>query len=200
MKHKRNRSNASAFPADFAMEQRTGSSRPPALARTRPHTEGQPASGNGKPSLGNSAKEGTVPKGAKERVKADADKPVEPRRRGSASNGGDSAIKLYLREIAKIKPLTPRTEIELTSRIQKGDPKAREKMIKANLGLVVQIARNYEAIGAPLLDLISEGNMGLLKAVERFNPAKGAKLSTCGSRWIHRSIRRALGMGEIPRG
>ena len=71
-------------------------------------------------------------------------------------------------------------------------PLAREQMIKANLRLVVKIARDYEDLGLPLLDLISEGNIGLIKAVERFDPAKGAKLSTYGSWWIKQAIKRAL--------
>ena len=86
---------------------------------------------------------------------------------------GDTAIKLYLREIGQVKLLTPEEEIELAARIKKGDRKAREQMIKANLRLVVKIARDYEGIGLPLLDLISEGNIGLMKAVERFDPRKG---------------------------
>ena len=105
---------------------------------------------------------------------------------------GDTAIKLYLREIGLVKLLTPQEEIELAARIKKGDKKAREHMIKANLRLVVKIARDYEGIGLPLLDLISEGNIGLMKAVERFDPAKGGKLSTYGSWWIKQSIKRAL--------
>jgi len=105
---------------------------------------------------------------------------------------GDSAIKLYLREIGQVKLLTPQEEIVLAARIKKGDKKAREQMIKANLRLVVKIARDYEGIGLPLLDLISEGNIGLMKAVERFDPAKGGKLSTYGSWWIKQSIKRAL--------
>jgi len=88
--------------------------------------------------------------------------------------------------------LTPQEEIELAARIKKGDKKAREHMIKANLRLVVKIARDYEGIGLPLLDLISEGNIGLMKAVERFDPSKGGKLSTYGSWWIKQSIKRAL--------
>ena len=91
-----------------------------------------------------------------------------------------------------MKLLTPQEEIELAARIKKGDKKAREQMIKANLRLVVKIARDYEGIGLPLLDLISEGNIGLMKAVERFDPKKGGKLSTYGSWWIKQSIKRAL--------
>jgi RNA polymerase primary sigma factor len=105
---------------------------------------------------------------------------------------GDTAIKLYLREIGQVKLLTPLEEIELAARIKKGDKKAREQMIKANLRLVVKIARDYEGIGLPLLDLISEGNIGLMKAVERFDPKKGGKLSTYGSWWIKQAIKRAL--------
>ena len=113
-------------------------------------------------------------------------------RRESSRYDGDTAIKLYLREIGQVKLLTPQEEIELAARIKKGDKKAREQMIKANLRLVVKIARDYEGIGLPLLDLISEGNIGLMKAVERFDPAKGGKLSTYGSWWIKQSIKRAL--------
>ena len=105
---------------------------------------------------------------------------------------GDTAIKLYLREIGQVKLLTPQEEIELAARIKKGDRKAREQMIKANLRLVVKIAHDYENFGLPLLDLINEGNIGLMKAVERFDPSKGGKLSTYGSWWIKQSIKRAL--------
>src|SRR5579883_646434 len=116
--------------------------------------------------------------------------PLQERERSSYD--GDTAIKLYLREIGQVRLLTPQEEIELAARIKKGDKKAREQMIKANLRLVVKIARDYEGIGLPLLDLISEGNIGLMKAVERFDPAKGGKLSTYGSWWIKQSIKRAL--------
>lgn len=112
--------------------------------------------------------------------------------RDRGSYDGDTAIKLYLREIGQVKLLTPLEEIELAARIKKGDKKAREQMIKANLRLVVKIAHDYEGFGLPLLDLISEGNIGLMKAVERFDPAKGGKLSTYGSWWIKQSIKRAL--------
>jgi RNA polymerase primary sigma factor len=121
-----------------------------------------------------------------------ADEPVAHVERERTSYDGDTAIKLYLREIGQVKLLTPQEEIELAARIKKGDKKAREQMIKANLRLVVKIARDYEGIGLPLLDLISEGNIGLMKAVERFDPSKGGKLSTYGSWWIKQSIKRAL--------
>jgi RNA polymerase primary sigma factor len=108
------------------------------------------------------------------------------------SYDGDTAIKLYLREIGQVKLLTVQEEIDLAAKIKKGDKKAREQMIKANLRLVVKIAHDYEGLGLPLLDLINEGNIGLMKAVERFDPAKGGKLSTYGSWWIKQSIKRAL--------
>ncbi len=118
----------------------------------------------------------------------DAGAPVKER----GAYDADTAIKLYLREIGQVKLLTPDEEIELAAKIKKGDKKAREDMIKANLRLVVKIAHDYEGLGLPLLDLINEGNIGLMKAVERFDPAKGGKLSTYGSWWIKQSIKRAL--------
>jgi RNA polymerase primary sigma factor len=104
----------------------------------------------------------------------------------------DTGIKIYLREIGRIPLLTPQEEIELAARIKKGDREARALMIKANLRLVVKIAHDYANLGLPLLDLVSEGNIGLMKAVERFDPAKGGKLSTYGAWWIKQSIKRAL--------
>ncbi len=108
------------------------------------------------------------------------------------ANGLAAAEKLYLAEIGKAKPLTPRAEMVLAARIRKGDQQARQQMLKANLRLVAKIAPAYEGLGLPLLDLLSEGNLGLLKAVERFDPAKGGTLSSYGSRWIKLSMQRAL--------
>lgn len=105
---------------------------------------------------------------------------------------GNTAFNLYLREVGQTKLLTPEEELKLAARVKKGDKQARELMIKANLRLVVKIARTYEDYGMPLLDLINEGNIGLIKAVERFNPRKGAKLSTYSSWWIKQGIKRAL--------
>ena len=106
-------------------------------------------------------------------------------------DSGDS-LSVYMREIAETPLLTPLEEVELAKRIQAGDKDARTHMIKANLRLVVKIARDYSGYGLPLADLISEGNIGLVKAVERFDPEKGGKLSTYGSWWIKQSIKRAL--------
>src|SRR6266851_4617364 len=107
-------------------------------------------------------------------------------------NESDPGLNQYLREIGRIPLLTPQQEIELAGKIKKGDAEARERMINSNLRLVVTIAHEYTNLGLPLLDLISEGNIGLTKAVERFNPAKGAKLSTYAMWWIKQSIKRAL--------
>lgn len=103
-----------------------------------------------------------------------------------------SAIKLYMQEIGQIPLITREEEVVLAGRIKKGDEEARSKMIKANLRLVVKIAHDYANFGLPLLDLISEGNIGLIKAVERFDPNKGGKLSTYAAWWIKQSIKRAL--------
>ena len=134
-----------------------------------------------------SLKEGRAPNGAFEQPLPAA--PAEPRSREPGSSG---ALELYLREVGQVKLLTPGEEIVLARRVRKGDEMAREHMIRANLRLVVKIARDYEGLGLPLLDLINEGNIGLMKGVERFDPAKGAKLSTYASWWIKQSIKRAL--------
>ena len=104
----------------------------------------------------------------------------------------DSSLRVYLREITQTELLTAAEEVALAARIKAGDERARATMIKANLRLVVKIAQDYSGYGLPLADLISEGNIGLMKAVERFDPAKGGKLSTYGSWWIKQSIKRAL--------
>lgn len=104
----------------------------------------------------------------------------------------DPGIKIYLREIGQTDLLTPEQEVQLAKRIKKGDEEARSLMIRANLRLVVKIAHDYARYGLPLLDLISEGNIGLMKAVERFDPKKGGKLSTYAAWWIKQAIKRAL--------
>ena len=104
----------------------------------------------------------------------------------------DTNIGLYLREISQVPLLTPQEEVKLAAQIKRGNKKAREQMIKANLRLVVKISHDFSNYGLPLLDLVSEGNIGLMKAVERFDPKKGGKLSTYASWWIKQSIKRAL--------
>jgi len=104
----------------------------------------------------------------------------------------DTAMKVYLREIGRIPLLTPEQEIELARKIRNGDREARTLMINANLRLVVTIAQDYVNRGLPLLDLIAEGNIGLMTAVDRFEPSKGAKVSTYAAWWIRQAIKRAL--------
>src|SRR5947209_2347956 len=107
-------------------------------------------------------------------------------------NETDLGLKRYLQEIGQFPLLTPQEEIAIAGKIKDGGAAARTQMIKSNLRLVVTIARDYTNLGLPLLDLISEGNIGLTKAVERFEPTKGAKLSTYAMWWIKQSIKRAL--------
>ncbi len=101
-------------------------------------------------------------------------------------------IKMYLKEIGKISLLTPSRERELARRAQKGDPKAKEELITANLRLVVSIAKRYIGRGLTFLDLIQEGNIGLIKAVEKFDWKKGYKFSTYATWWIRQAITRAI--------
>ena len=118
--------------------------------------------------------------------------PIQRAPNGSSTEQSEPIITLYLREIGRVKLLTRQEEVELAIRVQNGDREARDEMIKANLRLVVKIARGYEGLGLPLLDLISEGNIGLMRAVERYDPTKGGKLSTYSSFWIRHMITVAL--------
>jgi RNA polymerase primary sigma factor len=103
-----------------------------------------------------------------------------------------AALNAYLREINRISLLTPELERELAYRIQGGDLEAREHMIQANLRLVVSIAKNYAGRGLTLMDLIEEGNIGLMRAVEKFDPGEETRFSTYATWWIKQAIRRAL--------
>lgn len=102
------------------------------------------------------------------------------------------AIRLYLKDIKKLPLLTPEEEISLAEKIKKGDKKARHKMIQANLRLVISIAKKYSHLGVSMMDLIEEGNLGLMKAVEKFNPKKGYRFSTYGAWWIRQYVSRAI--------
>jgi RNA polymerase primary sigma factor len=103
-----------------------------------------------------------------------------------------STLQLYLNDIRRTPLLTAEEESQLAVRVRRGDQAAREHMIKANLRLVVKIAYDYNHLGLPILDLISEGNLGLIKAVERFDPTRGGKLSTYAAWWIKQSMKRAV--------
>jgi len=101
-------------------------------------------------------------------------------------------IKSYLKEIKNIALLTAQQEVELARRIQKGDKKAREDMIRANLRLVISIAKRYTNLGIALSDLIEEGNIGLMRGVDKFDPEKGFRFSTYAAWWIKQGISRAI--------
>ncbi len=104
----------------------------------------------------------------------------------------DDSVRLYLREIGKIPLLSPEEELDLAHRVLKGDKKAKDKMVEANMRLVVSIAKRYSGRGLDFLDLIQEGNTGLLRAVEKFDPEKGFKFSTYATWWIRQAITRAI--------
>ena len=104
----------------------------------------------------------------------------------------ERCLETYLVEINEVPLLTAEEERELGKRIQAGDLQARERMIRANLRLVVSVAKTYADRGLSLQDLIAEGNIGLMKAAEKFDPAAGCRFSTYGTWWIKQSIRRAL--------
>ena len=104
----------------------------------------------------------------------------------------EHALKSYFREIRSIPLLTPKEEIELNKKIKKGDEKARKRMIQSNLRLVINIAKRYIHFGIPLLDLIEEGNLGLMKAVDKFDHRKGFRFSTYAAWWIRQGITRSI--------
>jgi len=101
-------------------------------------------------------------------------------------------VRMYLREIGKISLLTPEEEVELAKRVEEGEEEAKKKLIEANLRLVVSIAKKYIGRGLSFLDLIQEGNLGLIRAVEKFDYRKGFKFSTYATWWIRQAITRAI--------
>jgi RNA polymerase primary sigma factor len=104
----------------------------------------------------------------------------------------DDPVKMYLKEIGQIRLLTAKQEVELAKRMQKGDHEAKKRLVESNLRLVVSIAKRYVGRGMLFLDLIQEGNMGLIRAVEKFDYKKGYKFSTYATWWIRQAITRAI--------
>ena len=104
----------------------------------------------------------------------------------------DDSVRMYLREIGKIPLLSPEEESELANKIVKGNKKAKDKMVESNMRLVVSIAKRYVGRGLDFLDLIQEGNTGLMRAVEKFDPEKGFKFSTYATWWVRQAITRAI--------
>jgi RNA polymerase sigma factor (sigma-70 family) len=111
---------------------------------------------------------------------------------GDAGDEALDSLRLYFQDIRGSQLLTPEEEQELARRIAQGDDAARKRMIESNLRLVVKVAKRYMGQGLPLLDLIAEGNIGLIKAVERFKPEKNCRFSTYAVLWIRQSIERGL--------
>ncbi len=124
-----------------------------------------------------------------EEVLSDEDLAITPE---NVDAFADDSVRLYLREIGKIPLLTPEEEADLAQCIVKGDKKAKDKMVESNMRLVVSIAKRYGGRGLDFLDLIQEGNTGLLRAVEKFDPAKGFKFSTYATWWVRQAITRAI--------
>ncbi len=190
-------------PSPFRGPTHDSARQPASKHPSHPSHNGPGGNGQGKPSK---IERMTTPRrgGATRRPHPPRPKPVEVQRDPGTTGtpteerpvrgpwDENSSFRLYIREAVETPLLTPAEEIVLAGRIQSGDESAREHMIKANLRLVVKIAREYEDYGLPLLDLINEGNIGLMRAVERFDPAKGAKLSTYAAWWIKQAIKRAL--------
>ncbi len=104
----------------------------------------------------------------------------------------DDSVRLYLREIGKVPLLTAEEELDLAKKVLEGDKKAKDRMVEANMRLVVSIAKRYTGRGLDFLDLIQEGNTGLLRAVEKFDPGKGFKFATYATWWIRQAITRAI--------
>lgn len=120
--------------------------------------------------------------------KPDGEESVAPSERGTA----DDSVKIYLQQIGRVKLLTSEEEIELAKRIAEGDEKAKAQLVKANLRLVVSIAKKYIGRGLSFLDLVQEGNLGLIRAAEKFDYKRGFKFSTYATWWIQQSITRGI--------
>jgi len=133
--------------------------------------------------------DGPAPEDLEEEVDTDEDLLSQEQYFDDAS---DDSVRLYLREIGKIPLLNAEEELELAQRVVAGEKKAKDKMAEANMRLVVSIAKRYSGRGLDFLDLIQEGNTGLLRAVEKFDPDKGFKFSTYATWWIRQAITRAI--------
>ena len=126
---------------------------------------------------------------ASEQIREEIREEIQPE---ATSYDEDEPIKLYMKDIGKVPLLDAKEEMELARRASLGDEEARKKLAEANLRLVVSVAKHYNGCGLPLLDLIQEGNLGLMKAVEKFDYTKGYKFSTYATWWIRQAVTRAI--------
>jgi RNA polymerase primary sigma factor len=125
-------------------------------------------------------------------VDAEADEEPEPELQATAREVSTDALQLFLKDIGRFDLLTAAQEVELAKRIERGDHRAKQEMVEANLRLVVSIAKRYRNQGLPFLDLIQEGTIGLVRAAEKFDYRKGFKFSTYATWWIRQAVARAL--------
>ena len=138
---------------------------------------------DGKPEVADEAAEGDRPEGRRGGKREEIDLSVEP---------SLDSLRLYLRSIGRVSLLTAEQEVQLARRIERGDMRAKEQMIEANLRLVVSIAKGYLGRGLTFLDLIQEGSLGLIRAVEKFDHRRGFKFSTYATWWISQAVTRAI--------
>jgi RNA polymerase primary sigma factor len=142
--------------------------------------------------LGIDILEGDETSRAEAEAKGEEDEAGEPKLDLSVKSSTSDPVRLYLRQIGKVKLLTAEQEVSLAKRIERKDMEAKRKLTEANLRLVVSIARRYPGRGLSLLDLIQEGNLGLIRAVEKFDYRRGYKFSTYATWWIRQAITRAI--------
>lgn len=133
----------------------------------------------------------SLPDDSEEGEEDDLEENAQVRARAKGTHSEDP-VQFYLRTIGRVRLLTPKEEIELARRIGKGDAAAKKKLVQSNLRLVVSVAKRYQGRGLPFLDLIQEGNLGLIRAAEKFDPERGYKFSTYATWWIRQGITRAL--------
>lgn len=127
-----------------------------------------------------------------ERPEAEWDESLDEEADADVASGSGDPVQTYLKEIGRVNLLTAEGERELARRVQAGDEEAKAELAAANLRLVVSIAKRYTGLGLPLLDLIQEGNVGLMRAIEKFDPERGFKFSTYATWWIRQAITRAI--------
>lgn len=127
-----------------------------------------------------------------ERPEAEWDESLDEEADADVASSSGDPVQTYLKEIGRVNLLTAEGERELARRVQAGDEEAKAELAAANLRLVVSIAKRYTGLGLPLLDLIQEGNVGLMRAIEKFDPERGFKFSTYATWWIRQAITRAI--------